>query len=42
MAVGGMMPKSILQSFVAELEGTLEELQQRLNTQFDFTEVEGW
>ena len=34
------MPKNILQAFVAELEGAVEDLQQRLNTQFDFTEVE--
>ena len=34
------MPKNILQAFVAELEGAVEELQQRLDTQFDFAEVE--
>ena len=37
--MGGMMPNSILQAFVAELEGAVEDLQQRLNTQFDFAEV---
>ena len=40
MAVGGMMPMSILHEFVDRLKTTIEEPQEQLNKEQYFAEVE--